>query len=293
MKSSSNHFLVAQGTSTSRTVVNHGHQPITSSHQHLRPNMHIAPKPSPGSETVTTQNHSTLNGSLIERSFVPSNTTQEPTANTNNDSATIMTISESSAPPCRQSFNKTIWYLGGNHAAKLLTSVDGDLDPDMLANLAAVPAVIGELALSVESLVSDDCTVGGFEMDILAKIAANTLNGRKQAIAIASKEETKSSPCPTTISPPSPPPAQESRGSEAETVSSPVAFPGSVPNPLLENYDPVPNPLARITPPGSPTPAVQSGVGINKRKELPSGEEYEHINKVIRTCDGPGVIEAR
>ena len=66
---------------------------------------------------------------------------------------------------------------------KLLTSVDGDLDHAVLSKLAHVPTVIGELALSVESLVSDDITVGGFENDLLAKIASNTLTAKRDLMA--------------------------------------------------------------------------------------------------------------
>lgn len=74
---------------------------------------------------------------------------------------------------------RSIWYLGGNQTVKLLTSVEGDLDHHVLAKIAAVPSVVGDLALSVESLVSDDVTVGGFESDLLARIAANTLASKQ------------------------------------------------------------------------------------------------------------------
>ena len=73
------------------------------------------------------------------------------------------------------------WYLGGNHTIKLLFSVDGDLDPKTLDLVSSVPTVVGELALSVESLVSHDITVGGFENDVLAKITSNTLVAKHQA----------------------------------------------------------------------------------------------------------------
>jgi hypothetical protein len=191
-----------------------------------------------------------------------------------------------------QSYHKTVWYLGGNHAAKLLTSVEGDLDPDVLAKLASVPAVIGELALSVESLVSDDFTVGGFENDLLAKIAANTLNARKKATTTTSASEAVMSPSPQ-------PPSFSTFPTNAEIPAqdSPtfVEVTGNVPNPLLENYDPVPNPLARITPPGSPTPVIENDSG-NKRKDSPvcqKEEAEEHYCKSLRTSGGHVWVQAR
>jgi hypothetical protein len=82
----------------------------------------------------------------------------------------------STSPPFR-----SVWYLGGNQLAQLLTSVDGDLDPVLLATIAEVPSVVGDLALSVEFLVSDDVsTVGGFETELLARIASNTLAAKQQ-----------------------------------------------------------------------------------------------------------------
>lgn len=224
-------------------------------------------------------------------------------------SAETLVNSTGNAPPRRHLSNKTVWYLGGNHAARLLTSVDGDLDPAVLEKLASVPAVIGELALSVESLVSDDCTVGGFEMDILARIAANTLDARKKAAAetavqIAPKMVSTDSIAPAVhvteanATPPQPssPHASLDNTSEIQTTSdngTPLVatFSGGVPNPLLENYDPVPNPLVRITPPSSPTTVdtttEAAGAGVatnNKRKESPTvvSQENLHIQKAMR-----------
>lgn len=178
-----------------------------------------------------------------------------------------------SGVPAHEDLSKisTVWYLGGNHILKLLTSVDGDLDPSVLENLASVPSVVGELALSVESLVSDDATVGGFENDLLAKIASNTLTGKRgslaeAAVAAAAAAAAVAAP-PQLVSRSS---STTSNASMASSASSnqpqqqepsiqedpePVALPplvGNVPNPLLADYKPVPNPLARITPPTSP-----------------------------------------
>lgn len=125
----------------------------------------------------------------------------------------------------------SFWYLGGNNAVKLLTSVDGDLNQQVLSKLAAVPTVVGELALSVEALVSDDITVGGFEDDLLAKITSNTL---------AAKRALSAQPIPVPVS---------ELGFPLTKAATPEK--GSVPNPLA-NYEPVPNPLARVTPPTSP-----------------------------------------
>lgn len=154
---------------------------------------------------------------------------------------------------------RSVWYLGGNQIIKLLTSVDGDLDHAVLANIADVPSVVGDLALSVESLVSDDFTVGGFETDLLAKIAANTLAAKRACVL-----------------PPLPPPQQVPSDLPVQVIDphgQPQQVPSedlmtmtsdesqqqephlmtfdSVPNPLAD-YQPVPNPLARITPPPSP-----------------------------------------
>jgi hypothetical protein len=147
---------------------------------------------------------------------------------------------------------KAIWYLGGNHIIKLLTSVDGDFDHQVLSMLASVPAVVGELALSVEALVSDDFTVGGFEDDLLAKIASNTLAAKRASMPLPVPE-----PVAQVEAPPQP----------IEAPMPECSQPSSVPNPLA-SYKPVPNPLARITPPGSPV-AITAFVS-EKRKEIPT-----------------------
>jgi len=164
----------------------------------------------------------------------------------------------------RVSKRNGVWYLGGNHVVKLLTSVDGDLDHAVLAKLTAVPTVIGELALSVESLVSDDITVGGFENDLLAKITSNTLNAKRGIMAAAAASATNLTahavPQPLLagggLNTNSVQPAPQVAGSMANETGSSLSGQvgeGQVPNPLLANYAPVPNPLAiRITPPASP-----------------------------------------
>ena len=183
--------------------------------------------------------------------------------------------------PGRVSKRNGVWYLGGNHVVKLLTSVEGDLDHTMLAKLEAVPTVVGELALSVESLVSDDFTVGGFEKDILAKITSNTLTAKRGVVAAANPAAT-----PTPLSVPvtvdqtkkyDPSPATK----ETKTASTPTpAGEGQVPNPLLANYEPVPNPLAiRITPPASPH--------ANSAEQKPAAID------VSKTRRDPPMIQAR
>lgn len=152
----------------------------------------------------------------------------------------------------------------------LLTSVSGDFDPLVLEALASVPAVIGELALSVESLVSDDITVGGFEHDILAKIAANTLAAKRASQA----------------------PAAPQVAAPAAPIANPLdsRFPTSyVPNPLAA-YEPVPNPLARVTPPASPmhmhmTEEASTDTMTGKRKEPPTSSIMP-APKMVR-CDVP------
>eukprot|EP00536_Pseudo-nitzschia_multiseries_P008993 jgi/Psemu1/66789/estExt_Genemark1.C_2410040 len=160
--------------------------------------------------------------------------------------------------PGRASKKNGVWYLGGNHIVKLLTSVDGDLDHSVLSRLAAVPSVVGELALSVESLVSDDITVGGFENDLLAKIASNTLTA-KRGIMAAKAALVNVTPKPSCTTPPPTTTFAQTSAATASTnanMNMSTATPSSseqVPNPLLANYQPVPNPLAiRITPPASP-----------------------------------------
>jgi len=157
--------------------------------------------------------------------------------------------------PGRVSKRNGVWYLGGNHVVKLLTSVDGDLDHDVLSKLEAVPTVVGELALSVESLVSDDFTVGGFEKDILAKITSNTLTAKRGVVAAANPAATPTPlPVPTTMDQTKMNDPSPAAVKETNTASTPTPDgEGQVPNPLLGNYQPVPNPLSiRITPPASP-----------------------------------------
>lgn len=87
------------------------------------------------------------------------------------------------------------WYLGGDFDyVKLVSSVEGDLDPILLSKLTAVPSGIGELALSVEAWVSNDdinnatsivsggvCGEDdGFDTDLLEKIANNTITALKK-----------------------------------------------------------------------------------------------------------------
>lgn len=154
----------------------------------------------------------------------------------------------------RVSKRNGVWYLGGNHVVKLLTSVDGDLDHSVLAKLAAVPTVVGELALSVESLVSDDITVGGFESDLLAKITSNTLTAKRGIMAAASAAgSTPTSQAGSTGVAQNMNSVQPSVTNESNAAPPAQVGEGQVPNPLLANYQPVPNPLAiRITPPASP-----------------------------------------
>jgi len=164
--------------------------------------------------------------------------------------------------PGRVSKRNGVWYLGGNHVVKLLTSVDGDFDHYVLSKLAAVPTVIGELALSVESLVSDDVTVGGFESDLLAQITSNTLTAKRGFMAAAAASATAftalSQPVSTGgaqkhINVQPAPQVATTMSSEVNTVPPAPVGDSQVPNPLLANYQPVPNPLAiRITPPASP-----------------------------------------
>lgn len=174
---------------------------------------------------------------------------------------------------------RSVWYLGGNQIIKLLTSVDGDLDHAVLANIADVPSVVGDLALSVESLVSDDFTVGGFETDLLAKIAANTL-AAKRASTLPPVQQPQQAPSHVTVpvpdlhheqdDHPSSLPQQMLPSEDSMTLTTGSSSDeseqqqqdhhhyhhqfmtlDSVPNPLAD-YQPVPNPLARITPPPSP-----------------------------------------
>eukprot|EP00539_Tryblionella_compressa_P013684 CAMPEP_0178822204 /NCGR_PEP_ID=MMETSP0746-20121128/4471_1 /TAXON_ID=913974 /ORGANISM="Nitzschia punctata, Strain CCMP561" /LENGTH=224 /DNA_ID=CAMNT_0020483701 /DNA_START=153 /DNA_END=827 /DNA_ORIENTATION=+ len=192
------------------------------------------------------------------------------------------------AAPSAASSIKTVWYLGGNHIVKLLTSVDGDLDPNVLSKLEAVPSVVGELALSVESLVSDDITVGGFESDLLAKIASNTLSAKRGSLSSRTSETQLASTAVSATTQPANPPPQPELPSETGTPATPSAG-GSVPNPLQEVYEPVPNPLVRITPPGSPNPASPGKRKAGSAVEDAS-DEVGKPNKVMRRTE---MIEAR
>ena len=161
------------------------------------------------------------------------------------------------------------WYLGGNHATKLLLSVDGDLDPKALCKLTAVPTNVGELALSVESLVTDDDAVGGFENDLLAKITSNTL---------AAKQASK---------------LEASQANEAVNMSAKLSpqLTLNVPTPLVgsSSYKPVPNPLAAsITPPDSPVSSARS----KKRKTTPTATTLLPKAKKIARCKVPATIKA-
>jgi hypothetical protein len=163
---------------------------------------------------------------------------------------------KTSLVPIRKTQNSTstvdpscTWYLGGNHSVKLLFSVDGDFDPKVLNNLTEVPSVVGELALSVESLVSHDLTVGGFENDLLAKITSNTLAAKRSFDDIQASKPSNSEP--TIV---------------VKHQRSPSMDSFSVPNPLIgSSYKPVPNPLSTlVTPPDSP--ASISSEKSRKRK---------------------------
>jgi len=204
-------------------------------------------------DNFTTTNHTTTSSA----SSIPSVIDNTTTYNNNNHNTNIK-----------------VWYLGGNHVVKLLTSVDGDLDHAVLSKLAHVPTVIGELALSVESLVSDDITVGGFENDLLAKIASNTLTAKRDLMAHVAAVAQAAADGIDNVAPSS----SVVNNSNNDTTSTAtvamnappavLAISGQVPNPLLANYQPVPNPLAaplivRITPPASPSLVVVVGGDIN------------------------------
>lgn len=199
--------------------------------------------------------------------------TMKPGAVTQQSTITMKTASR----PGRVSKRNGVWYLGGNHVVKLLTSVDGDLDHSVLAKLAAVPTVVGELALSVESLVSDDITVGGFEKDLLAKITSNTLTAKRGIKEAATPPPTQ--PASSAVAHNNHSGQPKPQATSAAPTDSNAALPdqvgeGQVPNPLLANYQPVPNPLAiRITPPASPHTSVtdqeKSANAPKTRSELP------------------------
>mmetsp|Transcript_11896 Transcript_11896/g.28490 ORF Transcript_11896/g.28490 Transcript_11896/m.28490 type:complete len:228 (+) Transcript_11896:324-1007(+) len=148
------------------------------------------------------------------------------------------------------------WYLGGTHDVKLLTSVDGDLDPAVLNKVTAVPKDIGEIALSVECMVSHDNIVGDFESDLLAKIATNTIIPKEPDVVASPAKRAKTTPTDKTATLEQvPKPITEA---SPLTIMKPQRSPSmesfSVPNPLADStYAPVPNPLAvPITPPDSP-----------------------------------------
>lgn len=141
------------------------------------------------------------------------------------------------------------WYLGGRHDVKLLTSVDGDLDPALLGKLTSVPKDVGEIALSVESLVSHDFIVGDFESDLLAKITTNLHLPSATTTPIPNGATQTQISTPITEAPP-----QITRSPSIEESFS-------VPNPFANdpNYKPVPNPLADTmisTPDSSPTVTI-------------------------------------
>ncbi len=178
--------------------------------------------------------------------------------------------------PGRVSKRNGVWYLGGNHVVKLLTSVDGDFDHSILSKLAAVPTVVGELALSVESLVSDDITVGGFEKDLLAKITSNTLTAKRGIRGAAAPAGTPALPTGMALNNNNGHPTLQDATANENNAPLPAAQggEGQVPNPLLANYQPVPNPLAiRITPPASPHTAItdqqKSAEASQTRAEMP------------------------
>jgi len=238
----------------------------------------------PKSSTVIAPSSSTITGAI--QSSAPTNVLAS-----GNYAMNTSHVPQSSSPtkttkivsrPGTVSKRNGVWYLGGNHVVKLLTSVDGDLDHTVLSKLAAVPTVVGELALSVESLVSDDITVGGFESDLLAKITSNTLTAKRGIVAAAAASTTMTDN-PVTATPQSvavgvtqstnnAQPATQAVG-VTNSAPSVEAGDGQVPNPLLANYQPVPNPLAtRITPPASPhadATEEQATSSPETRTELP------------------------
>jgi len=182
---------------------------------------------------------------------------------------------------------RNVWYLGGNHLVKLLTSVEGDLDPSLLSNLGEVPAVVGELALSVESLVSDDFTIGGFESDLLAKIASNTMSAKKGKAPNQANRVTAAPVAPevsveTLASTRAVSAAPKTVPKKAVTKPIPTSRKAAVPNPLSNNYKPVPNPLAFITPASS-----SSAKGQQPGAKLQSG-----ANQVQADASMP-MIQAR
>lgn len=187
--------------------------------------------------------------------------------------------STSQAPSTEPIMIPSSWYLGGNHDAKLLTSVDGDLDPTVLNKVTAVPKDVGEIALSVESMVSHDYIVGDFETDLLAKIATNTLVPKRPNLVETPTNRAKTTPitkkAPQTQIPK--PISEVLPQSFIAPQRSPSMESFSVPNPLADSsYKPVPNPLAvPITPPDSPVSVtvpipVTISLGFSRKRKSPT-----------------------
>jgi len=229
----------------------------------------------PKSSSVMPSTAASISNTTINKPTTSSQPLNPSRSFASNGAVAIVTKHSSSAVKStgRVSKKNGVWYLGGNHVVKLLTSVDGDLDHSVLSKLAAVPTVVGELALSVESLVSDDITVGGFENDLLAKIASNTLTAKrgimaaKAAAANATKQPTCTTPPPTiTIAQTS---AATATSTNENMNTSSSSGSEQVPNPLLANYQPVPNPLAiRITPPASPHTTTSTVTATSSPKTI-------------------------
>lgn len=225
--------------------------------------------------------------------------------------ATTTPVIESSANPSEGIF---AWYLGGNVASKLLTSVDGDLDSGLLSKLEQVPKPIGELALSVESLVSDDLTSGGFEHDILEKIASNIVIPKPNAATIpfpslatttttTTASTKKVAPKRKRASAASAAKKSKKRatGSKAKnslsatthqamkaTPTPPLTttFVTSVPNPLAGiEYEPVPNPLApstEVTPPPSPSViSHQAASSTAEGSKVSTSSKTKKVRRVV------------
>lgn len=243
----------------------------------------------PKTSTVIASSSSSIPKAMSSSSPRHVQTNEAYAANVGVVATHVSTTSMKTAPrPGRVSKRNGVWYLGGNHVVKLLTSVDGDLDHSVLSKLAAVPSVIGELALSVESLVSDDVTVGGFESDLLAKITSNTLTAKRgimAAHAASTANTTTSAVQPVSMgvtqsqshAQPAP---RVPTAVASETNKAPQALvgDGQVPNPLLAKYQPVPNPLAiRITPPASPH----------------TNAPEQTVNNVTKSRDDVPMIQAR
>lgn len=249
---------------------------------------------------ATTRTHAAIvsKPAVIVTELAPRATTTAPITGAPADPSTFTSKSATTTHTNTNTPMRSIWYLGGNQLVQLLTSVDGDLDHAMLANIAEVPSVIGDLALSVESLVSDDhATVGGFESALLAQITSNTLAAKWISSSSSStttpeapvaapqqEQQQQATAAPPQTAVPMPVPVVTNNNSddtsschsvEVEHYHHQTATSDAVPNPLAP-YQPVPNPLARITPPASPLTMSSSGSSDdnnndnNKRKESPS-----------------------